>query len=317
LNKDIMKRFFFFSLFEVSFALVNDCNVQQDISFNGFDIAYNVTASGDYQSCLSQCITTPLCSAFTLLPSGRCFLKSNATNATSFLGAISCANVANIPSQCPLSLTPCSLDTSSAGACSLYKDVCFNAPNCPSGSVLCPDETCIPSGSGWENCPTGSLPTYLDTTLSLEERVESIVSNLSLEEIAFQLNNQGYGSGPPGPPGIERLSMPPYNWLNEGLHGVARSGLATSFPQISVVGNSFNRTSWWWLGRILGIEARAKHIMYARQNATNADYTGVTFYAPNINLGRWVNFLNVFLNKSILLTFLTLLFFSLPSPPKK
>ena len=260
------------------------CNVQYNVSFSGFDIYYNVTAPGDYQSCLSQCISTPLCSAFSLLPPGRCFLKTTAGPAVTTVGAMSCANVANTPSSCPLGLTPCSADTSSEGACTMYNDVCINAPNCPSGSIICPDYTCIGPGQGWASC--SDLPTYLNTSLSLEARVASIVDNLTLEEIAPQLNNQGYGAGPPGPPGISRLSIPPYNWLNEGLHGVARSGLATSFPQISVAGCSFNRTSWWWLGRVLGLEARAKHTMYARQNATDGDYTGLTYYAPNINLGR-------------------------------
>lgn len=260
------------------------CHVQADVSFVGFDIFYNVTAPGDYLSCLSQCVSTPLCSAFTLLPPGRCFLKTDAGPSVTVSGAMSCANVANTPSRCPVSLTPCSSDTSSAGACTMYEEVCLNAPNCPSGSIICPDGTCVGQEQGWASCP--ELPTYYNTSLSLEARVDSIVSNLSLEEIAPQLNNQGYGSGPPGPPGIARLSIPPYNWLNEGLHGVARSGLATSFPQISVAGCSFNRTSWWWMGRVLGLEARAKHIMYARQNSTNNDYTGVTYYAPNLNLGR-------------------------------
>jgi beta-glucosidase len=64
---------------------------------------------------------------------------------------------------------------------------------------------------------------YLDTSLSIEQRVDDLVSRMTLEEKASQMQDVA--------PAIPRLGVPAYNWWNEGLHGVARAGYATVFPQ--------------------------------------------------------------------------------------
>jgi beta-glucosidase-like glycosyl hydrolase len=263
----------------------------QDTALSGLDIFYNVTFGGGESDCYGYCVSQPLCAAYTFYPgaipgstvSGRCFVKTGAGAQVNVAGAVSCASVpGRNASSCPLGLTPCP----GSGACALFASTCSLATACPSGHVLCPDASCVAPGNGWAACPPSSLPAYLNTSLPLAVRVASIVSNLSLTEIGQQLVNPGYGAPPPGPPGIPRISIPPYNWLNEGLHGVARSGVATSFPQISVAGQTWNRTLFWHMGRTLGLEARVKHLMYRRMNSTTPDYTGVSYYAPNINLGR-------------------------------
>ena len=250
-------------------------------AYVGSDIAYALVA--DAASCCAQCVKQQLCSAYTWVPNamsgGRCYLKTAPSSPTANSGAVSGIVTGATQSDCPFGLTPCP-----NGACALYADWCKTS-SCRAGQTVCPDGISC-STNGWGGCPPSTLPAYLNTSLDIPTRTAAIVSQLSIGEIAPQLNNQGYGTGPPGPPGIQRLAIPPYNWLNEGLHGVARAGLATSFPQISVVGQTWNRTVWRSMGRVLGIEARAKYNMDRRANGTTADYTGVTFYAPNLNLAR-------------------------------
>ena len=74
-----------------------------------------------------------------------------------------------------------------------------------------------------------TLP-YLDPSLPIQQRVDDLVSRMTLDEKAAQLINTA--------PGIPRLGVPAYDWWNEGLHGVARSGYATLFPQ--AIGNGSN-----------------------------------------------------------------------------
>jgi beta-glucosidase len=260
-----------------------------DTAYTGLDVAYALVASPG--ACCSQCASTPLCAAYTWVPDaatagGRCFLKTAAASPTALPGAVSGTLTAGAPSSCAFGLVPCAAGASK-GACALFADWCASAAGCAPGTPICPDgRTCSSSAGGWDGCPPSTLPGYLNVSLPVAARLAALVPQLSLAEIAPQLNNPGYGAGPPGPPGIERLAVPPYNWLNEGLHGFARAGLATSFPQISVVGQTFNRTVFGALGRVLGIEARAKYAMDRRSNSTAGDYTGVTLYAPNINIGR-------------------------------
>jgi hypothetical protein len=148
----------------------------------------------------------------------------------------------------------------------MFGNWCTGSP-CTAGSVICPDGfTC--SSSGWAGCP--NLPAYLNTSSPIADRANSIVAAMSVAEIAPQLDNRGYGNGYVGVPAVEHLGIPAYDWLNEGkkdlatnqiqvtaqlrvllgLHGDARSGIATSMPQISVMGPSWNRTSWYLLGRV-------------------------------------------------------------------
>ena len=77
----------------------------------------------------------------------------------------------------------------------------------------------------WFSCKTKQeykFP-FLNPELSIEERVNDLVGRMTLEEKVSQMVNQA--------PAIERLGIPEYNWWSEGLHGIARAGVATVFPQ--------------------------------------------------------------------------------------
>lgn len=102
--------------------------------------------------------------------------------------------------------------------------------NCTSGQLVCPvtggasgrKPVCVPAtNAGYLQCP---LPAWRNATLPTAQRVAAIVDALTLAESSAQLVNTA--------PEIERLGVPAYNWWNEGLHGVAFSGLATMFPQV-------------------------------------------------------------------------------------
>ena len=86
-------------------------------------------------------------------------------------------------------------------------------------------------------------------------------------------------------PAIERLGVPDYNWWNEALHGVARSGLATVFPQAIGFAATWNDSLIFRMATAISDEARAKHHEYAR-NGSLGRYQGLTFWSPNINIFR-------------------------------
>jgi beta-glucosidase len=98
-------------------------------------------------------------------------------------------------------------------------------------------------------------PPYLDPGLPLEERVDDLVGRMTLEEKVSQLLDQA--------PAIERLEVPAYNWWNEALHGVARSGLATSFPQAIGLAATWDDSLIFRMATAISDEARAKHHEYA------------------------------------------------------
>ena len=109
------------------------------------------------------------------------------------------------------------------------------------------------------------------------KRAEELVSKMTLEEAASQLR---YDS-----PAIERLGIPEYNWWNESLHGVARAGTATSFPQAIGLGATFDQELLGKVGDVCGNEGRAKYNEY-KQNGDRDIYKGLTFWSPNVNLFR-------------------------------
>jgi beta-glucosidase len=86
-------------------------------------------------------------------------------------------------------------------------------------------------------------------------------------------------------PAIERLGVPEYNWWNEALHGVARSGLATSFPQAIGLAATWDDSLMYRLSTVISDEARAKHHEYVRKGK-RLRYQGLTIWSPNINLFR-------------------------------
>ena len=118
---------------------------------------------------------------------------------------------------------------------------------------------------------------YLDTSKSLDARVNDLVSKLTLDEKVHQMMNSS--------PAIPRLNIPAYDWWNEALHGVARSGVATVFPQAIAFGATFDDHLIHKVSTAISDEARA---MY---NAAEADdyhqrFGGLTFWTPNINIFR-------------------------------
>jgi beta-glucosidase len=118
---------------------------------------------------------------------------------------------------------------------------------------------------------------YLNTELSLEARVEDLVGRMSLDEKISQMVNQAAA--------IERLGIPEYNWWSEGLHGVARAGLATVFPQAIGLGATWDRDLMFRVSTAIADEARAKHHDFARKDKRFI-YQGLTLWSPNINIFR-------------------------------
>ncbi|MBE5776055.1 MAG: glycoside hydrolase family 3 protein [Clostridiales bacterium] len=113
--------------------------------------------------------------------------------------------------------------------------------------------------------------------LEARKKAEELVGKMTVEEAASQLRYDA--------PGIERLGVPAYNWWNEALHGVARAGVATSFPQAIGLAATFDGGLVRRLGDVASTEGRAKYNESARQDDRNI-YKGLTFWSPNINIFR-------------------------------
>ena len=110
-----------------------------------------------------------------------------------------------------------------------------------------------------------------------EERAVHLVDQMTVEEMASQLRYDA--------PAIERLHIPAYNWWSEGLHGVARAGTATVFPQAIGLAATFDPVLIEKIGDTIATEARAKY------NAASAHgdrdiYKGLTIWSPNVNIYR-------------------------------
>ena len=130
--------------------------------------------------------------------------------------------------------------------------------------------------SGVAQNSTGK-PDYLNPNLPLETRVNDIVSRMTLEEKVSQMIDVAKP--------IERLGIPEYNWWNECLHGVARAGTATVFPQAIGLAATFNTDLMHEIADVISTEARAKHNESLR-NDNYGRYFGLTFWTPNINIFR-------------------------------
>ncbi|MGE5785777.1 MAG: glycoside hydrolase family 3 protein, partial [Myxococcales bacterium] len=118
---------------------------------------------------------------------------------------------------------------------------------------------------------------FLNPNLSIEERVDDLVSKLDVVEKASQMLH--------GAPAIPRLKIPAYNWWNEALHGVARAGVATVFPQAIGLAAMWNAKRMHEIAVVISDEARAKHHEFLRQDDHDI-YAGLTFWSPNINIFR-------------------------------
>jgi beta-glucosidase len=120
-------------------------------------------------------------------------------------------------------------------------------------------------------------PDYLDYHLPVEKRVDDLISRMTLEEKISQLANDASA--------IPRLQIPKYNWWNECLHGVARAGKATVFPQAIGLAATWNTDLMFQIADVISTEARAKYNEFVR-NGIRDIYKGLTFWSPNINIFR-------------------------------
>lgn len=118
---------------------------------------------------------------------------------------------------------------------------------------------------------------FLDTRLTIEERVDDLVGRMTLEEKIGQMMNDA--------PAIERLGVTRYNWWSEGLHGVARAGLATVFPQAIGMGATWDEPLLYNVSTAIADEARAKHTDFTKKDKRFI-YQGLTLWSPNINIFR-------------------------------
>ncbi len=123
---------------------------------------------------------------------------------------------------------------------------------------------------------TAPLP-FLDPDLPVEARLDNLLPRLTLAEKAAQMLHEA--------PAIPRLGIPAYNWWNECLHGVARAGIATVFPQAIALAATFDVERVRAVAVAIADEARAKHHEYLRQG-DHGMYKGLTFWSPNINIFR-------------------------------
>jgi beta-glucosidase len=118
---------------------------------------------------------------------------------------------------------------------------------------------------------------YLDKSLSFEERAKDLVSRMTLDEKASQLT---YNSA-----AVKRLGIPAYNWWNEALHGVARAGTATVFPQAIGLAAMFDKEQLHTVAEVISTEGRAKYNAYSKEEDRDI-YKGLTFWSPNVNIFR-------------------------------
>ncbi len=119
---------------------------------------------------------------------------------------------------------------------------------------------------------------FWDSSLPIDERVNDLISHLTLDEKISMLDYHSVA--------IERLGIPQYNWWNEALHGVARAGVATVFPQPIGMAATFNSQLIHDIADVIATEGRAKYNA-ARANDNNGEqYMGLTYWSPNINIFR-------------------------------
>lgn len=119
---------------------------------------------------------------------------------------------------------------------------------------------------------------YLDTSLTFTERAQDLVSRLSLKEKVGLMSHPACG--------IPRLNIPSYNYWSEALHGIARNGRATVFPQVIGMAATWNRELIQKVASAIGDEGRAKYHAALRRNGYTDQYQGLNLWSPNVNIFR-------------------------------
>ncbi len=119
---------------------------------------------------------------------------------------------------------------------------------------------------------------YLDKSLSFAERAKDLVQRLTLEEKVGLMSHPAHG--------IPRLNIPAYNYWNEALHGVARSGRATVFPQAIGMAATWDKELILKVATAISDEGRAKYHTALKRNGYTDQYQGLTFWSPNVNIFR-------------------------------
>lgn len=127
------------------------------------------------------------------------------------------------------------------------------------------------NGFAQENYP------FFDTSLSIDARINDLIGRLTLDEKAAQMMNSAVA--------IPRLNIPAYDWWNEALHGLARSGVATVYPQTIALSATFDQNLVFQVANSISDEARANYNA-AIKKGYHLKYSGLTFWTPNVNIFR-------------------------------
>lgn len=147
--------------------------------------------------------------------------------------------------------------------------------------IVCAQSPGHTSVAAFQNAPASfqgsAVPAYLDTSLSFQARAADLVSRMTLSEKISQMQNCS--------PAIPSLGIPVYNWWSGCLHGVARNGIATVFPQAIGMAATWDSELIHREAEVISTEARAKY-NYAISKGEHERYKGLTFWAPNINIDR-------------------------------
>ncbi len=143
--------------------------------------------------------------------------------------------------------------------------------------TLCVAICLLPSCIAAQPSQSAYVPLYLDPTLPVSARVDDLLARMTLEEKTSQLVNQSRG--------IPRLGIPEYDWWSEALHGVARAGTATVFPEPVGLAATFDAPLIHNMAVAIGTEARAKHEQAVRSGHRDI-MEGLDFWSPNVNIFR-------------------------------
>ena len=121
-------------------------------------------------------------------------------------------------------------------------------------------------------------PIYLDSSFSVTERAHDLVGRLTLEEKVGLMSHESKA--------VDRLNIPQYNYWNEALHGIARSGKATVFPQAIGMAATWDKGLIKKVASAISDEGRAKYHAALRRSGYTAQYRGLTMWSPNVNIFR-------------------------------